>query len=143
MKNWTAALKLRPRLMLWFVFLVMLHPPAFAQDNEGTVTGTVISPNGDMLSGVSVTATSTSDNDETFNAMTNEKGVFVFHRLRIGTSYNFVVSYVGYETNRVNGFSVKEKNNSILIKLVQTNQSLEQVVVIGYGTQKRETVTGS
>jgi TonB-linked SusC/RagA family outer membrane protein len=142
MKNWTA-ITLRPRLVLWLVFIFIVHPFAFAQDNEGTVTGTVISQNGDILSGVSVTARNASDNDESFNAMTNEKGVFVFHRLKIGNIYDFVVSYVGYETNTINGYSVKEKNNSILIKLTQTDQSLEQVVVIGYGTQKRETVTGS
>ena len=143
MKNRTAVLQPKFRLLLWFIFVFVLHPPAYSQNSEGTVTGTVISQNGEMLSGVSVTATNVGDKDDISNAMTNEKGVFVFDKLKIGTSYNFIVSYVGYETNTIKGFSVKEKSNSILIKLVQTDQSLEQVVVIGYGTQSRETVTGS
>ena len=143
MKNRTAVLQPKFRLLLWFIFVFVLHPPAYSQNSEGTVTGTVISQNGEMLSGVSVTATNVGDKDDISNAMTNEKGVFVFDKLKIGTSYNFIVSYVGYETNTIKGFSVKEKSNSILIKLVQTDPSLEQVVVIGYGTQSRETVTGS
>ncbi len=143
MKNRTAVLQPKFRLLLWFIFVFVLHPPAYSQNSEGTVTGTVISQNGEMLSGVSVTATNVGDKDDISYAMTNEKGVFFFDKLKIGTSYNFIVSYVGYETNTIKGFSVKEKSNSILIKLVQTDQSLEQVVVIGYGTQSRETVTGS
>lgn len=140
MKKLTAQSRL---LWSWSLLILFLGPPAIAQDNEATVTGTVISQNGDILSGVSVIATNANSKDETYNAVTNEKGVFVMRKLKVGGIYNFVVSYVGYETSTVNRYSVKGASNSILIKLNQTDQSLDQVVVIGYGTQKRETVTGS
>jgi TonB-linked SusC/RagA family outer membrane protein len=128
--------------MLFAAFLFFLLPGAFAQ-NTGTVTGTVMSPDGDMLTGVTVLATNSSDKSESHNATTNEKGVFVFRNLRMGSMYNFLVSYVGYETETVNRFSIRDANNSILIRMTQTDKSLGEVVVIGYGTQRRETVTGS
>jgi TonB-dependent starch-binding outer membrane protein SusC len=128
--------------MLFAAFLFFLLPGAFAQ-NTGTVTGTVMSPDGDMLTGVTVVATNSSDKSESHNATTNEKGVFVFRNLRMGSMYNFLVSYVGYETETVNRFSIRDANNSILIRMTQTDKSLGEVVVIGYGTQRRETVTGS
>src|SRR5687767_9538907 len=120
-------LTVRSRL-LWSLLILLLGAPAMSQENEGTVTGTVISQNGDILSGVSVIATNARSKDETYNAITNEKGVFVMRKLKIGGVYNFVVSYVGYETSVVNGYSVKGVSNSILIKLSQTDQSLDQVV---------------
>lgn len=136
--------KLTARSTLLLYLLILLTGfPALSQDNEGTVTGTVISQNGDILPGVSVIATNAKDKDENYSAITNEKGVFVLKRLKVGSVYNFIVSYVGYETSNINNFSVKGASNSILIKLAQTDRSLDQVVVIGYGTQKRETVTGS
>src|SRR5688572_19980484 len=132
----------RGKQMLITALLFFVLPCAFAQ-NTGTVTGTVMSPDGDMLTGVTVVATNSTDKSETHSATTNEKGVFVFRNLRMGSMYNFLVSYVGYETETVNRFSVRDANNSILIRMTQTDKSLGEVVVIGYGTQRRETVTGS
>ena len=50
---------------------------------------------------------------------------------------------MGYATYNLKAFAVKQGSNSILIKLNPSNNSLNEVVVIGYGTQKRETVTGA
>ena len=49
------------------------------------------------------------------------------------------VSCIGYVTQRVN---VQGRQN-IIITLVEDNTTLNDVVVIGYGTQRREAVTGS
>jgi outer membrane receptor protein involved in Fe transport len=50
-----------------------------------------------------------------------------------------VVSYIGYQTKEVpiNG------QTSIKIQLTALNSSLQEVVVTGYGTQKRESLTGA
>ena len=74
---------------------------------------------------------------------TNENGGFSFSQLRAGRSYTFIASYVGYTTDTVNAFCVKSGNNALLINLTLSNNTLNEVVVIGYGTQKRETVTGA
>lgn len=131
----------RLRLLLWpaLIFLCVLSAKA---QNTAIVTGTVISENGDFLQGVTVKAVNQKQN-ESYTALTNEKGVFIFRQLTVGASYDFTASYVGYQENTISSFTVKQGNNSILIKLQPSNNSLDQIVVIGYGTQKRETVTGS
>lgn len=47
------------------------------------------------------------------------------------------VSYVGFETKTVN------VSNNMLVALVSSDHTLDDVVVVGYGSQKREAKTGS
>jgi TonB-dependent starch-binding outer membrane protein SusC len=51
-----------------------------------------------------------------------------------------LVSYLGYNTERV---AVNGSVSNLKIQLVADIKSLEEVVVIGYGTQKKSDVTGS
>jgi len=142
MKNLPAVLRSGTRILIWPLLMCLIAPATFAQ-NTGTVTGTVMSQKADMLEGVTVVATSDADRSEKYTAITNNGGIFVFKNLKIGGLYNFELTYIGYQPATVNRFLVKASNNSILIKLDPSDQSLGEVVVIGYGTQKRETVTGS
>jgi len=50
-----------------------------------------------------------------------------------------LISYVGYADQEVK----VSNRTSISVVLQQLDQKLEEVVVVGYGTQKRETLTGS
>ena len=59
-----------------------------------------------------------------------------FH-LNANTGVTLVISYVGYVTQEV------PARDHINIILEQEGRSLNEVVVIGYGTQRREAVTGS
>lgn len=127
--------------LLWLALIFLMKVPSLAQ-NSAVVTGTIVSPNGELLQGATIKA-GTKNQKDNFTTATNEKGVFVLRQLKAGSTYTFTASYVGYEENTVNSFQVKPGNNSILIKLQPSKNSLDQVVVIGYGTQKRETVTGS
>lgn len=49
-----------------------------------------------------------------------------------------VVSYVGYKAQQV-----KVSPNPMTITLVEDNSVLDEVVVVGYGSQKKETLTGA
>lgn len=51
-----------------------------------------------------------------------------------------IVSYIGYEQTMVD---VPAGNKSIKVVLKETAKNLEEVVVIGYGTQRKKEVTGS
>lgn len=99
-----------------------------------TVTGNVVSnPEKAPIPGVSVylkgqssVGTST-DFDGNFKIQFKEKsGVLVF-------------SYIGYQTKEVS-FS---GNQTLKVSLSEETSSLNEVVVIGYGSQKRSDVTGS
>ncbi|MEZ4776540.1 MAG: TonB-dependent receptor [Bacteroidia bacterium] len=96
------------------------------------VTGTVTTESGEALSGVTVRVQGTSQ-----GSLTDDNGKY---RIDGTTSSSVLIfSYIGYGT-------VEETVGSrkvIDIALTETNGSLEQVVIIGYGTQKRSSVTGA
>ncbi|TDN36084.1 SusC/RagA family TonB-linked outer membrane protein [Hymenobacter sp. UV11] len=105
------------------------HPRAVA---EWPLTGRITSPTGEGLPGVTVvlkgtTQGTTSGPDGGFSlAVPQTAGTLVF-------------SFIGYQTQE-RKFSGPEK---ISIKLVDDTKSLDDVVVVGYGTQKRADVTGA
>lgn len=49
------------------------------------------------------------------------------------------VSYVGYETQSVS----VDSSNSVIVMLRTSENSLQQLVVVGYGTQRKEDLTGA
>lgn len=132
----------KSKWLLWFLFLLLVQLKVIAQNEEAVVTGTVVNEKAELLPGVTVLATG-ADSKENYTALTNEKGAFTFGRMKVGKTYTFTASYIGYEAATIKSFSVKSGTNSILIKLEPSDNTLNQVVVIGYGTQRRETVTGA
>ncbi|WP_210521780.1 SusC/RagA family TonB-linked outer membrane protein [Hymenobacter terricola] len=97
-----------------------------------TVSGRVTQPNGEGLPGVTVlvkgTSTGTSTGaDGSFSLSVPENSVLVF-------------SSVGFVRQEV---PVTGANASLAIRLVDDTQALKEVVVVGYGTQERQSVTGA
>jgi TonB-linked SusC/RagA family outer membrane protein len=104
-----------------------------AQDQGVTVTGTVSSESGEYLSGVSVTLKgaantgTTTGRDGRFSIrVPNERAVLQF-------------SMSGYTPREVAAANNLDMN--IVMALAPGNMS--EVVVVGYGTQKKQTLTGS
>ena len=56
-----------------------------------------------------------------------------------GSSSVLVISYVGYDTKEI----AVGSTNGITITLALSSSSLDQVVIVGYATQKKATVTGA
>lgn len=59
--------------------------------------------------------------------------------LTVNKNATLVVSYIGYLTQEV---KVQGKNQ-LTIKLVPDSKTLDEVVVVGYGTQKKVNLTGT
>ncbi len=100
--------------------------------DEVTVAGRVTQPNGEGLPGVTVvvkggTSGTTSDVDGNFTLRTT-----------VGSTLTF--SYVGYTAKDV---LVSGALTNLAVVLTASPQGLNEVVVVGYGTQRREDVTGS
>jgi TonB-linked SusC/RagA family outer membrane protein len=95
------------------------------------ITGKITGENGEALSGVSVIVKG-SDRGTT----TDFSGNFT---LLAPDNATLTISYIGYTAQEVavNGQSVFN------IKMVTSNKALDQVVVVGYGTQRKIDVTGS
>jgi TonB-linked SusC/RagA family outer membrane protein len=118
-------------------------PDLFAQTQGSLVKGIVHSSNNEPLSGVSVVIRNTKTNFAT-GTTSDSSGNFTFSRLTSGGPYSLTFSMVGFEKQTMGGYNIKpDATLSLVIKLVQTDASLDQVVVVGYGTQKKKDLTGS
>ncbi|WNH09444.1 SusC/RagA family TonB-linked outer membrane protein [Thalassobellus suaedae] len=105
----------------------------FGQDTGSRikVSGAVVDNSGMPLPGVNVIEKGTNngvvtDFDGNFNLSVNSKGIIVF-------------SYIGMKTQEI----PVDDNPLIDVTLQEDTESLDEVVVVGYGSQKREAVTGS
>lgn len=104
---------------------------AFAQGKS--VTGQVTDPNGEPLIGVSVQVKGTKT-----GAITDFDGNFRLANVSEGST--LVFSYIGYLTEEIR---VGGGSEPLKITLREDAQSLEEVVVIGYGSVKKKDITGS
>jgi len=118
---------IRPFSLLFLFFLFPLC--AFAQTI--TVKGVVKDANGETLIGVSVMEVGTST-----GTITDVSGNYEI-KTRANSSLSF--SYLGYQKQVI---SVSGKTRIDII-LKDQDKSLSEVVVVGYGTQRKEAVTGS
>ena len=59
--------------------------------------------------------------------------------MEVPSKSTIVFSYIGYQTQEV----AVSNQSTINVTLKEDTQKLEEVVVVGYGTQKKVTVTGS
>lgn len=99
--------------------------------NAKSITGTVQDPNGEPIIGASVTIKGTTN-----GTITDIDGKF---SLDIPGDGTLIVSYIGYISQ-----SIKISARSIYdIVLEEDTKILNEVVVVGYGTQKKVTLTGS
>ncbi|MBN9383556.1 MAG: SusC/RagA family TonB-linked outer membrane protein [Chitinophagaceae bacterium] len=101
-----------------------------AQDiGNAVVSGTVLSENGDLLSGVNVEV-KLSNGKPAANLTTDKNGIFRLNNLKVGSRYNFTFSHVGYQTGYLNDFLVESgTGKSIVIRLKETASNLTNAVV--------------
>ncbi|MBO9632430.1 MAG: SusC/RagA family TonB-linked outer membrane protein [Chitinophagaceae bacterium] len=131
-------------LLLSVLFLLLFNVTAFAQETVA-VSGTVLTEKGDVLQAVTVIATHRAENSrQTLTAITNEKGIFTFPQLKLGEIYDLTFSSIGYETQMLKGFVVKQpgKSNTLLIRLKSKVKDLNEVVVTALGIKKSQRSLG-
>ncbi|MBD0296748.1 MAG: SusC/RagA family TonB-linked outer membrane protein, partial [Flavisolibacter sp.] len=130
-------------LALLFVVLQGLSPfTSRAQEVTSTIRGIVHGVHNEPLVGVSVTIRNNKTNFTT-GTRTDTAGVFTA-RVPAGGPYSFSLTSVGYEPQTLSGYNLNEGATITLdVELKATATSLDQVVVVGYGTRRRSDVTGS
>ena len=102
-----------------------------AQAQEITVTGTVTDNCGSVI-GASVLVEGTTN-----GCITDLNGKFSL--ANVPSNGTLVFSYIGYQTQKI---AVNGKT-SISIKLAEDTQLLQEVVVVGYGVQRKSDLTGA
>src|SRR5690606_13367671 len=96
------------------------------------IQGVVVDENGEPLQGASVTIKGT-----TVGTLTDSKGAFSFPDLESGTV--LVVTYTGYLPQEV----TITDGDPLRIQLEVDPESLDEVVVVAFGTQKKTDMVGS
>jgi TonB-dependent starch-binding outer membrane protein SusC len=125
------ATKTLHKLMLAVCLILFGSLPLSAQQRVN-VTGNVTNSTGEPISGASITIVGTTTGT---TAATN--GQFA---IAVPVNQSIQISAVGY-TSRT--FKITASTTTVAAQLESSNSQLEQVVVVGYGTQRKEAVTGS
>ena len=101
------------------------------QQQSKTITGKVIDQNGDPVVGANVIEKGTTN-----GSITDQDGRFT---LSVSPGASLLISYIGYNTQEI----VIGNKSDFTIHLTEDTQSIEEVVVIGYGTARKADLTGS
>ena len=102
-----------------------------AQQQDNKVTGVVKDANGDPIIGANVTV-----KGESIGTITDIDGRFI---LNAPSDAVLQITYIGYVAQDVKIDNRKE----VVVTLVEDTETLDEVVVVGYGTQKKVNLTGS
>ncbi|MDR0543027.1 MAG: TonB-dependent receptor [Dysgonamonadaceae bacterium] len=101
------------------------------QSDRRRISGTVIDANGEAIIGASIAV-----KGKSVGTTSDTNGKFT---LSVSPDDKLVISYIGYMTQEI---AVGDKAN-LDISLVENLNTLEDVVVVGYGTQKKVSLTSA
>jgi len=96
------------------------------------ISGTVTNKNGELLPGVNIVEKGTTN-----GTITNAEGVFSISMSSPDAS--LAISFIGYITQEI----TPGTQTDLSVVLVEDQVSLDEVVVVGYGTQVKKDITGS
>ena len=126
------------RFLLFALFGLVASLGASAQTGTGTVSGRVTDTKNEGLPGVTVLIDGTS-----IGGSTNADGTYTISGVPAGAR-TLVVSFVGYATTRQPvTVTAGQTTNVAQQKLGENATALGEAVVIGYGTQRRQDLTGA
>jgi len=118
------------RYLFFAAFSLLVSTAGFAQ--SFTVKGTITAQDGETLPGASVIVKGSST-----GTTTDVDGKY---SLNISDpSATLVVTYIGYIAQEI----AVANRSQIDVKLLVNDKTLDEIVVVGYGTQKKATLTGS
>ena len=103
-----------------------------AQKQQRTISGTVRNEKGEPMSGVSVQIKGTAT-----KTMTNERGRYTVES--VGPNSVLVFSHIGFVTEEISIAGRSEVNAELKLQ----DSDLEEVVVVGYGTLTKRSVTSA
>lgn len=136
-KKGTSSHFLKALLILQFIVLYTFSYPCLASGADGSqqtrrISGTVTEENGNPLPGATILVEGT-----VVGTNSDAKGKYTIE----SSSENqvLVFSFMGYQTQKV---PIKDKT-IIDIVLASDFQSLDEIVVVGYGTQKKVNLSGA
>jgi len=122
MKNWQ-------KLLALFVIFLFTFSTVFAQVQ---IKGKVIDKDGIPIPGVNIVIEGT-----TIGTITNNDGMFSI-QAKVGTK--LMIRFIGMKPQLI---EIKSANPFLAVTLVDEMINLEELVVVGYGTQKKQSIVGA
>jgi TonB-linked SusC/RagA family outer membrane protein len=123
---------------LTLLLMVFFSAPAIA-DNHSTqqqsksISGVVLDENGELVIGANVSVPGTP-----LGTVTDLNGKFTLSNIPMDKS-SIRITYLGYEPQLVS----IANGNEFIVKLVPSEQVLDELVVVGYGSQRVKDLTGA
>lgn len=99
---------------------------------QKAISGKVVDSKGESIIGANVMEKGTTN-----GTITDFDGNF---SLKVSANSTIVISYIGYQSIEVSAAQIKAGGQ---ITLKEDTELMDEVVVVGYGTQKKATLTGS
>ena len=122
------------RRKVLFLMSMLLWGIASVYAQQFSITGTVIDKKlGEPIIGASILVRGTTN-----GAITDLDGNF--NLANVSTGSHLVISYIGYQSQTI---KIESGKRSYKIDLVEDSKTLDEVVVVGFGTQKKINLTGS
>lgn len=128
MKSFASSYRIRG----WLSISLWLLCVAYLSAQVRTITGTVRSAEGEPLIGATVLV----ESEPTRGTVTEVDGSF---SITVASGEKLLISYTGYETQVIAIGTLTKLD----IQMVTASAILDEVVVVGYGTQKKSDVTGA
>ena len=125
-------MKTSSKLNVKALLLALFAMVSMSLTAQVTVTGTVLDNTGETVIGASVI-----EKGQTGGVTTDIDGNFTIKVKKADAT--LVISYIGYKTQEI----ALKGRNKIEVTLEPSSEALEELVVVGYGTQKRSDITGS
>lgn len=114
------------------IILTKNNISTISQQTGRKITGTILDSKGEPIIGANVVVKGGAN-----GAITDIDGKFTLENIRKGNIIQ--ISYIGYVTQEI---TYNDQTN-LLINLKEDLQTLDEVVVVGYGIQKKVNLTGS
>ena len=126
--------KFKFRKIPFLLMLLLIFSAVVMAQGKRTITGVVTDTNGEPIVGANVVV----QNNHSIGAITDIDGNF---RLSLPQETKaLVVSFIGMREKVIR---ITDKVDKIKVILEDDSQALEEVVVVGYGQQKKKSLVGS
>lgn len=120
--------------MVQRLFLTLVVSLIVATTSAQNITGKVV----DSRTGEAIIGATVSTTDHSKGVITNFDGEFTINVKKLPVKLD--ISYIGYAPQSL---TVYDDEEEVSIQLTERRSTLDEVVVVGYGTQKRTQLTGS
>ncbi|MFA5245181.1 MAG: carboxypeptidase-like regulatory domain-containing protein, partial [Pedobacter sp.] len=121
-----------PFLGIMILSLIFLCPSQLKAQNQREIKGTVL----DNLTRTSLPGVSVMVKGTNRGVSTGLNGEFI---ISVKEGDVLVISFISYEKQEI----IVGNQNTLNILLKESSSEMEEVVVVGYGTQRKATLTGS